>query len=275
MMQPAAAPTPRHLPPGRPDALLARTGPFPRPGLAPARKARGAGHASANRRGARRAGLLAVLLALALLLAQPARPQSPPGERDADLCLAAAHRAAALEDVPLDWLLAIALVESGRDTGAGLRPWPWAIHTLGQGHWDADRAQARARAQAVVDAGTRNIDLGCFQINYHWHGAQFPSIDAMLDPQENARYAARLLRGHHDRLGSWALAAGAYHSATPARAEVYLARVLSRLGQTPLPGSSPRTRPAPVAIPALPAPPGGIALALARPVQPFIAASQP
>jgi soluble lytic murein transglycosylase-like protein len=46
----------------------------------------------------------------------------------------------------------------------------------------------------------------------------------MLDPEGNALYAAEYLAGHYARTGDWALAAAAYHSATPEYADRYLAR---------------------------------------------------
>ncbi len=179
---------------------------------------------------------------IALTLGWPALSRNAPergGAPDpAQLCLSAAAAAARDENVPLDVLVTLALVESSRDKGAGLAPWPWAIHTQGRGHWANTRADALAIAQAALDGGTRNIDLGCFQINYHWHGAEFSSLDAMLDPTSNARYAAQLLRAHHDRLGSWDAAVGAYHSRTPALAATYSARFakLAKQAQTLLHG---------------------------------------
>lgn len=140
------------------------------------------------------------------------------------LCEAAARQAATRHGVPLDVLRAVALVETGRTRAGRLEPWPWAIHATGRGHWFGTRADARAHARASLDAGHRNIDLGCFQINYRWHGQNFPSVDAMLDPVQNADYAARLLARHKARLGAWELAAGAYHSATPKHAQRYMAR---------------------------------------------------
>ena len=177
------------------------------------------------------------------------------------LCHLAAQQAAQEADVPLDLMRAIALVESGIDKGQGTAPWPWTLHFAGKGHWRDTREQAHLLAQSALDTGTRNIDLGCFQINYRWHGQNFASVDAMLDPLTNARYAARLLRGHFDRLGSWQAAAGAYHSATPHLAEAYLARVAARLGQ-PLPARPQSERPRQTDSAPLPATPGAIAIAL-------------
>lgn len=142
----------------------------------------------------------------------------------AHLCDAAARQAASRHNVPLDVLRTVALVESGRTRAGRMEPWPWAIHAQGQGQWFNSRTDALAYAQSRVQAGHRNVDLGCFQINYRWHGRNFTSLDAMLDPSQNADYAARLLSQHKARLGAWDLAAGAYHSATPHHAQRYMAR---------------------------------------------------
>lgn len=142
----------------------------------------------------------------------------------AQTCLSAAQVSARRHGVPFDVMHRIALVESGRQTENGRTPWPWAVHATGRGHWPATREGALDIIRAALAAGQSNIDIGCFQINYHWHSDQFPTLEAMLDPIQNAEYAAQLLNGHFQRLGSWTAAAGAYHSATPALAQRYIAR---------------------------------------------------
>ena len=127
-----------------------------------------------------------------------------------------------------------------RDRAAAERPpapWPWAINREGQGHWFATREQALAFAMASVAAGRTSFDVGCFQINYRWHGHNFPSVEAMFDQDVNAAYAARFLRALYAERGDWSAAAGAYHSQTPALAGVYRARferILAGLGAAPL-----------------------------------------
>ncbi|MCC6000755.1 MAG: hypothetical protein JJU19_07810, partial [Pararhodobacter sp.] len=63
--------------------------------------------------------------------------------------------------------------------------------------------------------------LGCFQINWRWHGQHFDRPEALLDPLVSARYAARFLAGLYAETGDWTLAAGAYHSRTPHLAQRY------------------------------------------------------
>ena len=100
--------------------------------------------------------------------------------------------ARAREGVPQEVLHAISLTETGRTTAAGSGP-------------SRGRSTARARAtgsgaarrrwrsrKASVAAGRPSFDVGCFQINYHWHGRNFPSLEAMFDPDVGAAYAARV-----------------------------------------------------------------------------------
>ena len=164
--------------------------------------------------------------------ALPALLLAAAGPADADpalLCEDAAVRAAEATGVPLPVLQAIALTESGLGRGGRLRPWPWTTNIAGQGRWFDSRAEAEAHVRAQREAGRRVIDIGCFQVNYRWHGAAFASAEAMFDPVANALYAARFLAGLEAELGSWEAAAGAYHSRTPALAERYVARFRTHL----------------------------------------------
>ncbi|WP_253913323.1 lytic transglycosylase domain-containing protein [Pseudoruegeria sp. HB172150] len=141
-----------------------------------------------------------------------------------DLCERAAVITARESGVPLDVLRAIALTETGRQENGTLRPWPWTVNMEGKGEWFDTRAAALAYADTHFQAGARSFDIGCFQINYRWHGHAFVSIDAMFDPLANARYAADFLARLYSETGDWSLAAGAYHSRTPVHAESYRRR---------------------------------------------------
>ncbi len=156
--------------------------------------------------------------------------------RTGDVCDQAARRAAQSEDVPLDVLRAITRVETGRTQGGHFIPWPWTINVEGHGFWFNSEIEAKSYVFDIFKAGKRSFDVGCFQINYRWHGKAFRSIDAMFDPDENATYAARFLKDLHAELGSWSAAAGAYHSRTPELANAYQGRfqtVLAQLGAAP------------------------------------------
>lgn len=156
------------------------------------------------------------------------------------LCADAARSAARAAGVPLEVLLAISLVETGRDA----RPWPWTVNVGGEGRWFDSAREAEAHAQSMLGQGLTNVDLGCFQLNIRWHSKGFASLSDMLSPLPNATYAAEFLAGHYARTGDWAAAAAAYHSMTPEHAERYRARfetVLAALG--PSPGEAPDVAP--------------------------------
>lgn len=157
----------------------------------------------------------------------PAEARATPLRDATDLCEKAAREASRQTGVPFPVLWAVTLTETGRpsdEQGGHLAPWPWAANQAGEGNWFATQDEVLAYAEQTLANGYRNIDLGCFQLNYRWHGAAFPSLAAMVDPVANAVYAAALLKGHYDTLGDWSLAAGAYHSQTPEYAERYRAR---------------------------------------------------
>lgn len=176
------------------------------------------------------------LTILAWLAASPLAAAAETFDARAALCEAAITSGAAQAGVPPAVLRTISLAETGRARGGRLRPWPWTVNREGKGYWFATRAEALAFARTSVADGRSSIDLGCFQINFRWHGSAFASLDAMLDPQAGADYAARFLRSLYAERGDWAAAAGAYHSRTPQRAAVYRARferILAGLDEAP------------------------------------------
>jgi hypothetical protein len=160
------------------------------------------------------------------------------------LCDAAARQAAAETGVPADLLLAITLAETGRTHNGRLQPWPWAANLEGRGHWFDSREALSAFAERSVAAGRTSIDIGCFQINWRWHGQHFDRPADLSDPLTGARHAARYLAALHREFGTWERATGAYHSRTPHLAARYGARVAALRAQART-GSAPQA-PAPV-----------------------------
>jgi hypothetical protein len=162
-------------------------------------------------------------VALMLVLGIGLRPASAVGDASV-LCDAAAQDAARATGVPEDVLLALTRTETGRAAGGALRPWPWAINQAGAGTWFATEDEMLSHIDGLIAAGVTNFDVGCFQLNYRWHGARFASMDDMADPGQNARYAAGYLADKFATAGNWAAAAAAYHSGTPEFAARYRAR---------------------------------------------------
>lgn len=139
---------------------------------------------------------------------------------DDSLCATAAAEAADLVGVPYDVLIAVSVVETGRDN----RPWPWTVNIEGEGFWADNASDAENMVRTALETGLTNIDLGCFQLNYRWHSDAFASVEDMLDPAMNAAYAANYLAEQYEKTGDWSAAAAAYHSATPEYADRYLAK---------------------------------------------------
>lgn len=146
-----------------------------------------------------------------------------PPQTVAQVCDHAAREASQRYDVPLDILLSIARVESGR--GARQEPWPWTINATGQGYWFDTKQEAIDFAAEQLAAGSANFDIGCFQINLHWHPDAFASLDDALNPAKNADYAARFLSTLFDADGDWKSAVAAYHSRSTELGQTYVARV--------------------------------------------------
>ncbi|PZQ98048.1 MAG: lytic transglycosylase [Cereibacter sphaeroides] len=144
---------------------------------------------------------------------------------DAALCEFAASAAARKANVPLEVLQTIALAESGRADRGRQRPWPWTVNFGGQGFWFATAEEAELAIAERQSLGVTNFDVGCFQLNHRWHGDAFSSIAAMMNPEQNALYAATFLRRLYEETGSWNEASAAYHSRTPEYAEQYRARL--------------------------------------------------
>jgi hypothetical protein len=167
---------------------------------------------------------LAALLALLLALAAPAALASADPTQ---LCRAAIARAEQEAQIPAGLLQAIGRVESGRRNPETreVGPWPWTINAEGRGHFFPDRASAVAAVRELQGRGVRVIDVGCMQINLHFHPRAFQNLEEAFDPWANARYAATFLTQLHAARNDWMLAAGHYHSHTPELAEAYRGRV--------------------------------------------------
>lgn len=180
------------------------------------------------------------------VFADPAQATTMNGSYFEGSCDAAAQHAAGETGVPLDVLIAITRTETGRATGDATHPWPWTVNMEGRGVWFDTKSEALAFVFDHFKTGARSFDVGCFQINYRWHGAQFASIEDMFDPLSNARYAATFLRTLYGESGDWTVAAGAFHSRTAVHADRYMVRfgsMLAELGplegeETPLRESS-------------------------------------
>lgn len=156
----------------------------------------------------------------------PAASDEPPAS--IETCRSAIDTAQRMTpDFPPGLLLAIAETESGRSVGGDFGPWPWTLNIAGEGRFYDSRVAALEAARSALETGDGNVDLGCMQISETWHGWAFPDLETMLDPFENAGYAASLLSSLFATHSTWRDAIAHYHSANPARGFAYAERVLT------------------------------------------------
>lgn len=187
---------------------------------------------------------LVALLVLAVAPAAPAAANPNPtaaAEPAPDLCRAATLREERLRTMPPNLLTAISLVESGRwdKTRRARVAWPWTVMAEGIGRYLPSKQEAIAEVRKLKAKGVRNIDVGCMQVNLHWHGEAFDSLEEAFDPRANAAYAAEFLSNLYNETRNWDTAAAYYHSRTPERAQYYSGKVRVALaelqGQPPAP----------------------------------------
>ena len=111
-------------------------------------------------------------------------------------------------DIPLAVFYAVGLNE----TGSRGRLQPFSMNIDGRAVPNASLDQALRAFQAAKASGARMIDIGCMQINHHYHGENFPSLTAMFDPARNIDYAARFLRDLKTREKTWTMAVARYNA---------------------------------------------------------------
>ncbi len=151
-----------------------------------------------------------------------------PGTPNEGLCSAETGRYEQLYGIPAQLLDAISIVESGRwnESRRATTAWPWTITANGEGQYLPTKAEAVAEVKRLRAAGTQNIDVGCMQVNLHYHPDAFANLDEAFDPASNIAYAARFLKGLFGATNHWPTAASYYHSQTPKLAEEYRIRLM-------------------------------------------------
>ena len=112
------------------------------------------------------------------------------------------------DGVPMGVFYAVGLVESGHK---GLLD-PYAMNIDGRPVFAGSLERALKIVADAKAAGARLIDVGCMQVNEHYHGRNFSSLREMFDPVANIEYASRFLRELQARHRTWTLAVARYHA---------------------------------------------------------------
>ncbi len=129
--------------------------------------------------------------------------------------------------IPAGILYAVGLTETGKKGSLQ----PNALNIERKALFPRSRAEALSAFADARRDGKTLIDLGCMQINHHYHAAHFRSVSDMLDPHQNVDYAARFLASLHARHETWSMAVARYHAGPdndPAQ-KVYVCRVIANM----------------------------------------------
>jgi soluble lytic murein transglycosylase-like protein len=145
----------------------------------------------------------------------------------ASVCEREMARASAGSGVPLNVLYSVGLTETGRKGELA----PYEMNVDGREVHSATLSEALARFAEAKARGARLIDVGCMQINAHFHGSRFASLAAMFDPAQNVDYAASFLKRLRVQEGSWTLAVARYNAGpdNPAAEKTYVCAVIRNM----------------------------------------------
>jgi hypothetical protein len=142
------------------------------------------------------------------------------------LCLVSASYYERKYSIPKDLLRSISIVESGKWNNEHKMTfaWPWVIGVDGRGEYFKSYSDAVAFLRKAVARG-QNVDIGCHQINWKYHGHHFSKPEELLHPKINAAYAAHFLVEKFNASKNWSKAVAHYHSHTPEFGDRYLKKV--------------------------------------------------
>ncbi len=142
---------------------------------------------------------------------------------------------AAEYQVPPEILYGIALAESGKTLRSKkYRPWPWTLNVAGVPRRYSSRKSAYRGLLFFLRQGIRSIDIGLMQVNWRYHHKKLGTTWQALDPYNNIKTGARILKRVYQKTGDWKKAIGYYHSPgqkhkQKKRARDYATRVMKQI----------------------------------------------
>lgn len=151
----------------------------------------------------------------------------PDADASTNACETEILRAADRYGIPAGILYAVGLTETGKKGSLQ----PNALNIEGKAVFPKSRSEALATFATAQREGKKLIDLGCMQVNHHYHAEHFRSVSDMLDPHKNVDYAARFLASLHARHTTWSMAVARYHAGPdndPAQ-KIYVCRVIANM----------------------------------------------
>lgn len=148
-------------------------------------------------------------------------------------CFDAAIKAEQKYGIKKYLLVSISKVETGRwnEKLQQKTAWPWTVNAGGRGRYYKSKEEAIAAVKDLQNSGYESIDVGCMQVNLHFHGDKFANLEDAFDPEKNVDVAAKFLMGRYKHRKDWLLAATDYHSKLPSRAKTYKQKLLASFGE--------------------------------------------
>lgn len=149
-------------------------------------------------------------------------------------------KAASKYNIPAGILYSVGLTETGIKGSLH----PFALNIEGKAVYAKSNRDAVKFFNQARKKGQKLIDLGCMQINHHYHIEAFSNVSAMLQPKENVEYAAKFLAQLKRRHKTWTMAVARYHAGPnndPAQKR-YVCRVISNLVATGYGGWTPEAK---------------------------------
>ena len=131
-------------------------------------------------------------------------------------------------NIPNDFLYAVALTESGRFYKNEFIPWAWTVNVKGSGKFFSNKSDLDIFINNQKN-NTQNIDIGCMQINYFYHGEDFKDTKTMSIPEKNVEWAAKHIIKKFEKNKNWDEAIGKYHSFRKKKMKTYLKKVQANI----------------------------------------------
>lgn len=143
------------------------------------------------------------------------------------ICSTHAAQLERAERIPPGLIHAVAMAESGRwlDQDNSTKPWPWTVTSGSDSFYLSSKNAAIAKVEELRASGRTNIDVGCMQINLHYHPDAFANLNDAFDPFQNVTYGTKFLKGLRHQTRSWGKATAFYHSQDSARGMAYRDKV--------------------------------------------------
>jgi hypothetical protein len=136
----------------------------------------------------------------------------------AGVCYKEIEQAEIKYNIPKGLLSAISIVES--------KMHPFTLNNAGQSYYFNDFGKVYIKLSELLNSGESNVDIGCMQLNHHYHAKNFSKLTDMLDPKENVEYAAKFLKQlYAENNKSWHKAVRFYHSRISSKHKIYSKKV--------------------------------------------------